>query len=158
MEPGTNFANLEALLNILSNAGEILGIAGGGPLLLVSWMPAVCGLKGYWWKFLALALTLLVLGLASPGIVNFLAHSGEIGLIVALITGPLLLLFEIGMLLLALFAPIAIAYKEKLERKGLIIGLTLGSFIIPFCWLGALIVCGMDMRNKARESESLDQL
>jgi hypothetical protein len=149
MEPGNNLANLEALLNILANGNEILGVAAGGPLLFMTWLPAACGLKGYWWKFLACSIALVLVGLASPGIVNLAVSShSAVGIIVATIICILLILLQVGLALLAAFAPIVIAFREKLEKKALIIGLNLASFILPLCWIGAVIACGMKLKSK----------
>ena len=39
-------SNLQALLNIMTNGMEIAGFAGGGGMLLTSFIPFASGLKG----------------------------------------------------------------------------------------------------------------
>ena len=153
MEP----TDLKSLTNISANISEIIGISSGLGLLITTWIPAVFGLKGYWWKFLVCAIILIVVGLAAPGIIQLLESvRSPVRDIMAMIAGALILLLQCCLGLLGLFAPIGIAYREKLERKGLIIGLTFGTILMPPCWVAALIMCGLEMKNKPREGESLE--
>jgi len=47
LEPTSSLPNLEALLNIIANSVEILGIATAGTALTLGWTPMACGAKGY---------------------------------------------------------------------------------------------------------------
>jgi len=79
-----NLANLEALLNILANGVEILGVAVGGPLCLFG-VPAgiiLLFFKGKRWFgaiLLVLGPIILGFGLATPGIINWLVASARDG-------------------------------------------------------------------------------
>ena len=77
-----NLANLEALLNIIANGAEILGIAIGGPLAVFGIPAGIVMLffKGKRWLAIPFILTgplILLTGLAMPGFINWLVASAR---------------------------------------------------------------------------------
>lgn len=76
-----NLANLEALLNIFANGVEILGIAFGAPACLL--VPV--GLVLVWMKgkrligtaMIIVGPTIVILGVATPGLINWLVASAR---------------------------------------------------------------------------------
>lgn len=157
MDFANNQADLECLVNIAANISEIMGISVGGSLVLTAWLPAACGLKGYWWKFLAVSFVLILLGLADPGIANLLESlNSPFRLYIALIAGLSILLIQITLAAVGFLSPILITVRERLNRKGLITAINLGALIFPPCWIVALVLCGMEMKNKV-QTGPLDQ-
>lgn len=71
-----NLANLEALLNILANGMEILGIAWGGPTLIYGFMHMAAGSKDSV-KRIITGCCGVTGGLATPGLVNWLVASAR---------------------------------------------------------------------------------
>ena len=71
-----NLANLEALLNIIANGMEILGIAWGGPSMIMGFMYMAAGtqdaLKRVLWGAAG-----VTGGLATPGAINWLVASAR---------------------------------------------------------------------------------
>ena len=69
-----NLANLEALLNIIANGMEILGIAWGGPTMIMGFMHMAAGtqdaMKRVLWGCAG-----VTGGLATPGCINWLVAS-----------------------------------------------------------------------------------
>jgi hypothetical protein len=79
-----NLANLEALLNIIANGAEILGIVIGGPLTFFG-VPAglvLLFMKGKRWiggLLLVIGPMILGFGLATPAVINWLVASARDG-------------------------------------------------------------------------------
>jgi hypothetical protein len=79
-----NLANLEALLNIIANGAEILGIVIGGPLTFFG-VPAgliLLFMKGKRWiggLLLVVGPMILGFGLATPAIINWMVASARDG-------------------------------------------------------------------------------
>src|SRR5215467_14887260 len=71
-----NLANLEALLNIIANGMEILGIAWGGPTMIMGFMFMAAGSQGAMKRVLFGACG-TVGGLATPGCINWLVASAR---------------------------------------------------------------------------------
>jgi hypothetical protein len=71
-----NLANLEALLNIIANGMEILGIAWGGPTMIMGFMHLAAGTNDAKKKVLYGACGVTG-GLATPGIINWLVASAR---------------------------------------------------------------------------------
>ncbi len=69
-----NLANLEALLNIIANGMEILGIAWGGPTMIMGFMYMAAGTQNAMQKVLFGAAGVTG-GLATPGCINWLVAS-----------------------------------------------------------------------------------
>jgi hypothetical protein len=71
-----NLANLEALLNIIANGMEILGIAWGGPTMIMGFMHMAAGtqdaMKRVMWGAAG-----VTGGLATPGCINWLVASAR---------------------------------------------------------------------------------
>lgn len=71
-----NLANLEALLNIIANGMEILGIAWGGPTMIMGFMHMAAGtqdaMKRVLWGGAG-----VTGGLATPGCINWLVASAR---------------------------------------------------------------------------------
>jgi hypothetical protein len=71
-----NLANLEALLNIIANGMEILGIAWGGPTMIMGFMRMAAGTQDAMKKVLFGAAGVTG-GLATPGCINWLVASAR---------------------------------------------------------------------------------
>ena len=71
-----NLANLEALLNIIANGMEILGIAWGGPTMIMGFMHVAAGSHDAMKKVLFGAAGVTG-GLATPGCINWLVASAR---------------------------------------------------------------------------------
>lgn len=71
-----NLANLEALLNIIANGMEILGIAWGGPTLIYGFMKMAAGTKDSV-KNIIHGCCGITGGLATPGLINWLVASAR---------------------------------------------------------------------------------
>lgn len=71
-----NLANLEALLNIIANGMEILGIAWGGPTMIMGFMKMAAGSQDAMKKVLFGAAGVTG-GLATPGCINWLVASAR---------------------------------------------------------------------------------
>jgi hypothetical protein len=69
-----NLANLEALLNIIANGMEILGIAWGGPTMIMGFMHMAAGTNDAMKRVLFGAAGVTG-GLATPGCINWLVAS-----------------------------------------------------------------------------------
>ena len=69
-----NLANLEALLNIIANGMEILGIAWGGPTMIMGFMHMAAGTQDAMKRVLWGAAGVTG-GLATPGCINWLVAS-----------------------------------------------------------------------------------
>ncbi len=71
-----NLANLEALLNIIANGMEILGIAWGGPTMIMGFMHMAAGSQDAMKKVL-FGCAGVTGGLATPGCINWLVASAR---------------------------------------------------------------------------------
>jgi len=71
-----NLANLEALLNIIANGMEILGIAWGGPTMIMGFMHMAAGTQDAMKRVLHGAAGVTG-GLATPGCINWLVASAR---------------------------------------------------------------------------------
>ncbi len=71
-----NLANLEALLNIIANGMEILGIAWGGPTMIMGFMHMAAGTQDAMKRVLFGAAGVTG-GLATPGVINWLVASAR---------------------------------------------------------------------------------
>ena len=71
-----NLANLEALLNIIANGMEILGIAWGGPTMIMGFMHMAAGSNDAMKKVMFGAAGVTG-GLATPGAINWLVASAR---------------------------------------------------------------------------------
>ena len=71
-----NLANLEALLNIIANGMEILGIAWGGPTMILGFMHMAAGTQDAMKKVL-FGMSGVTGGLATPGCINWLVASSR---------------------------------------------------------------------------------
>jgi len=71
-----NLANLEALLNIIANGMEILGIAWGGPTMIMGFMHMAAGTQDSMKRVLFGAAGVTG-GLATPGCINWLVASAR---------------------------------------------------------------------------------
>jgi len=69
-----NLANLEALLNIIANGMEILGIAWGGPTMIMGFMHMAAGTQDAM-KRVLFGCAGVTGGLATPGCINWLVAS-----------------------------------------------------------------------------------
>jgi len=71
-----NLANLEALLNIIANGMEILGIAWGGPTIIMGFMHMAAGTQDAM-KRVLFGCAGVTGGLATPGTINWLVASAR---------------------------------------------------------------------------------
>jgi hypothetical protein len=71
-----NLANLEALLNIIANGMEILGIAWGGPTMIMGFMHMAAGTQDAM-KRVLFGCAGVTGGLATPGCINWLVASAR---------------------------------------------------------------------------------
>ncbi len=71
-----NLANLEALLNIIANGMEILGIAWGGPTMIMGFMHMAAGSHDSMKRVLS-GCAGVTGGLATPGAINWLVASAR---------------------------------------------------------------------------------
>ncbi len=71
-----NLANLEALLNIIANGMEILGIAWGGPTMIMGFMKMAAGTQDAM-KRVLMGAAGVTGGLATPGCINWLVASAR---------------------------------------------------------------------------------
>ncbi len=71
-----NLANLEALLNIIANGMEILGIAWGGPTMIMGFMHMAAGTHDAM-KRVMMGCCGVTGGLATPGMINWLVASAR---------------------------------------------------------------------------------
>lgn len=71
-----NLANLEALLNVLANGMEIIGVAWGGPTTVIGFMRMAAGAHDAM-KRVILGMAGVTGGLATPGIINWLVASSR---------------------------------------------------------------------------------
>lgn len=74
-----NLANLEALLNIICNLGEMVGLFIGAALIVAGTAGAIIGGKQRWIGFLIIGVGLFAFvgGLALPGLINWLVASAR---------------------------------------------------------------------------------
>ena len=71
-----NLANMEALLNIIANGMEILGIAWGGPTMILGFMHMAASTQNAF-KRVLMGAGGVVGGLATPGCINWLVASAR---------------------------------------------------------------------------------
>lgn len=71
-----NLANLEALLNIIANGMEILGIAWGGPTIIMGFMHMSAGTQDAM-KRIIWGMSGVTGGMATPGCINWLVASAR---------------------------------------------------------------------------------
>jgi hypothetical protein len=71
-----NLANMEALLNIIANGMEILGIAWGGPTMIMGFMYMAAGTQTAM-KKVVMGAAGVTGGLATPGCINWLVASAR---------------------------------------------------------------------------------
>jgi hypothetical protein len=147
-----NPANIEALLNICANLTEILGLVGGGPLLILCWIPSVSGVRGYSLNFLFLSLGMITIGLLTPGIINVLVEKlGPDSLLPAVAIGLVLVILMALASLFTFFIPAWLAVRRKKAARGWIILLNC-LFFLPLSWLVAFIWACMADRKLTGET------
>ncbi len=71
-----NLANIEALLNIIANGLEILGIAWGGPTMIMGFMHMAAGGQDSMKRVIKGAVGVTG-GMATPGMINWLVASAR---------------------------------------------------------------------------------
>lgn len=147
------YANIEALSNIIVNCVEVLGISVGAANIALGWIPMACGAKGYSSKIYIASISTIVLALTSPMIINTIntmARNSNLELLAffSVVAGIVLGLTSITLCFALSFSPALIAWREKLPSSGLIIGLTIGSFVLPLLWIAALVVASLAVAKK----------
>ena len=144
---------IETTLLLLSHIIPILlaqlGLTTGISALLLGWIPMACGARGYSSKIYFAGITNIVLVISTTNLVGN-AQATNIGTIHPLRTGlDAALLFISSMLCIALaFTPAIIARRERLPSSARIIGLNLGSIVLPILWIPALVVAAQSVRAK----------
>lgn len=144
---------IETTLLLLSHIIPILlaqlGLTTGISALLLGWIPMACGARGYSSKIYFAGITNIVLVISTTNLVGN-AQATNIGTIHPLRTGlDAALLFISSMLSIALaFTPAIIARRERLPSSARIIGLNLGSIVLPILWIPALVVAAQSVRAK----------
>jgi hypothetical protein len=137
-------SNLQALLNIMTNGMEIAGFAGGGGMLLTSFIPFASGLKGYSTKIAIIALGMIVLGLAVPGVIGWItasahdANTVDMGLYISLFVGGMVGLIMVCASVGAYFLPTIIAQRENKKNK-IAVSICNCFGFVPFVWLVSYI-------------------
>ncbi|GEM_PF-1084171 len=148
---------IETTLLLLSHIIPILlaqlGLTTGISALLLGWIPMACGARGYSSKIYFAGITNIVLVISTTMLVGSLAElalTTNIGIIQTLGTGlNAALRFISSMLSIALaFTPAIIARRERLPSSARIIGLNLGSIVLPILWIPALVVAAQSVRAK----------
>ena len=144
---------IETTLLLLSHIIPILlaqlGLTTGISALLLGWIPMACGARGYSGKIYFAGITNIVLVLSTTNLVGN-AQATNIETIHTLRTGlDAALLFISSILSIALaFTPAIIAGRERLPSSARIIGLNLGSIVLPILWIPALVVAAQSVRAK----------
>ncbi len=146
---GSDLANSQSLVNICANFTEIAALVAGCPLLLLSFIPSASGLRGYSLKIAGMAVALIIVGAATPAIINFLVGLGEMGMLTGLVIGGLTALFALIAVGLTLFLPTIIAFLEKKTNKTGIVILNVIGCLIPLCGLIAYIWACMPEKRDA---------
>jgi hypothetical protein len=137
-------SNLQALLGIMNNCMEIVGIAGGGGMLLSSFIPFASGLKGYSSKIAMIALVMIVLGLAVPGVIGWItasahdANTVDLGLYISLFVSGMVALIMVCASVGAYFLPTIIAQRENKKNK-IAISICNCMAFVPLVWLVSFI-------------------
>jgi hypothetical protein len=134
---------------LLANPGLATGICS----LFVGWIPMACGVKGYSGKIYLAGTTNIALFIFTPmvaGTIEELAQTTNIGIIHTLGTT---LSAGLGFVILILSAALAltpaiIAWRERLPSSARIIGLNLGSVILPILWIPALVIASLAVTKK----------
>jgi hypothetical protein len=145
-----DLANLEALINIGANLGEIAGLAGGIPVLLWSWMPRAGGIRGVSLKLAGLSLLTVVLGLATPGIVNLAV---PINAVLGLVVSWALCLGTLGLVIYILMTPSRIAKRIGHPQERAIRILNCCAFvpwIHGLCFLIAMIMVSFTRKSERK--------
>jgi len=108
-----------------------------------------CGARGYSSKINFAGITNIVLVLSTSNLLGN-AHANKFGTIHTLGKGlDVALLFISSILSTALaFTPAIIARRERLPSSARIIGLNLGSIVLPILWIPALVVAAQAVRAK----------
>lgn len=144
---------IDTTLVLLSHIMPMLlaqpGLTTGISALLLGWIPMACGARGYSGKIYFAGITNIVLVLSTTNLVGN-AQATNIETIHTLRTGlDAALLFISSILSIALaFTPAIIAGRERLPSSARIIGLNLGSIVLPILWIPALVVAALEVRAK----------
>lgn len=118
-------------------------------LISFSWVPLVTGLKRYALEMLAIGLLLLLL--AALAFFGFSYLEG-IHIYLAWVVEAFLLVCVLFLSIRGLFLPVMIASSLG-HRKQSLINVLNALFLIPFCWLVALILACKRSERGTNESE-----
>jgi hypothetical protein len=152
-----NLANIEALLNIIANGLEIMGIANvgnffaGAVVLFVKRKPLFGGIM------LAMCPVSVTFGLATPGLINWLVASahdanwfsseagGDVNFLIAapFVLIAALIIFGIG------FIPAIVAFRRKSEYRWPIFFSTFVAWLVPFGWPALLFWALWESESRA---------
>jgi hypothetical protein len=130
--------DIEALINIAANAGEIVACGTGGPALFFCWIPKVNKLPGYTKKLAFAGLIQVLIGLAIPNIANWLYSNSNLMpcLIITLLLSALVGIYGLALY----FVPFYIAKYVRKKKAVIWIGLcNVFAALIPFGWVFTLI-------------------
>jgi len=132
---------------------EMLSLATGVPALLLCWLPAILGFKGYTPRVILVSLLTIIYGIAVPGLTilvyqslknsnetfNFVcALLGYFAVFAIALTGPLCIAF----------IPSFIARKHDLRIKKKVFLWNFLGLVVPYMWIGLIIWCGVVHREK----------
>lgn len=128
-------ANLEALLNIMANGLEIYGIASTGSFFAGAIIMFIMRKPLYGVIMLIACPVSVTLGLATPGVINWLVASlRDANMEDQFYLAFIPLLFALLATVVIGFIPSMIAFKRKHEHRWPIFGATFVSWLVPFGW------------------------
>lgn len=134
-----NLANLEALLNIIANGIEILGIANVGSYFVGAIIAFIRRRMILGTLLVLLCPVSLIGGLAAPGVINWLVASArdanltESPEAMAVMLIPMVVC-AFAFLLAVGFIPAIVAFRAKHEQRWIIFFMTFIAWIVPFGW------------------------
>ena len=133
-----NLANLEALLNIIANSVEIMGIANVGSFFIGAIIAFVCKRPILGAILLVLCPVSITVGLATPGVINWVVASARDAQVLDSTTSfmiaiPLVLSLALAAIAIG-FIPAILAFRSRHQYRWAIFGATFVSWLVPFGW------------------------
>lgn len=147
-----NLANLEALLNIVANSVEIMGIASVGSFFVGAIIAFVRHRPILGAMLLVLCPVSLIGGLGTPGVINWLVASARDANLFDQPEQAMLMAIPIIIVVLAVllgigFIPAIIAFRANHEHKWIIFFMTFIGWIVPFGWPALLFWALIEARK-----------
>ncbi|HNG22160.1 MAG TPA: superinfection immunity protein [Candidatus Obscuribacter sp.] len=152
-------ANLEALLNIVVNAAEILFFSAAFPMFIFVALPSLLGFKGYSLRMFLCIIFSATIGLVSPTLVEAVVsvlrtNSSPLGLVMLILTIVFIPLLSFGCIGYLAFLPSLIARSRGLKRRRVIFLVNLLTFFIPLSWLALMIWCYFEAKKEREQVDS----